>query len=56
MIFSEPIELQNPNEIRFDEMPLWDQFHNLPLAFMQPLILRSLEKRIGKVIEVDADD
>lgn len=56
VIFMEPKGLQNPSEISFSEVPLWFQLHNLPLAFMQPTILRYLGEKIGQVLEVDVGD
>lgn len=56
VIFAEPKGLQNPNQISFSEVPLWVQFHNLPVTFMQPAILRNLGTKIGKVTEVDTGD
>lgn len=56
VLFVEPHGMQNPNDISFLEAHLWVQFHNLPLAFTQPEILRNLGDTTGKVIEVEGGE
>ncbi|XP_073067166.1 uncharacterized protein [Primulina eburnea] len=56
VIFVEPQGLQNPADMVFEEVPLWVQLHNLPFAFMQADILRIVGEKIGKVIDVEAEN
>lgn len=56
VIFKEPLGSLKPSEIVFEDVSIWVQFHNLPLAFMHPEVLRNIGGNIGTVIEVDTDD
>lgn len=56
VIFKEPTGLQKPSETSFDELTVWVQLHNLPLAFMHPDIFRNIGEQIGVVVEVDTDE
>lgn len=38
----------------FDELPIWVQCHNVPLAFMHSTIIMNVGERIGRVLEIDA--
>lgn len=40
----------------FEEMPIWIQCHNVPLAFMHSDIIRNIGSKIGRVLEVDEGD
>lgn len=37
----------------FDEMSIWVQCHNIPLAFMHAPIIHSIGEHIGRVLEVE---
>ncbi|XP_073309825.1 uncharacterized protein [Primulina huaijiensis] len=52
-IFKAPEGLQKTSDLVFDEIPMWVQCHNVPLAFMHSAIIRNLGSRIGRVLEVD---
>ncbi|XP_073016744.1 uncharacterized protein [Primulina eburnea] len=56
VIFKEPMGWQNPNDMVFNELGIWVQFHNLPLAFMQGKLLNKVGRHIGKVEEVDSGE
>lgn len=56
MLFKEPKELQNPSEVVFDDISLWVQCHNIPITCMDPLIVRHIGERLGKVEDVDIDE
>lgn len=51
--FHSPLGLQKPEDLLFDEIPIWVQCHNLLIVFMQSTILRYIGENIGRVIEVD---
>ncbi|XP_073054833.1 uncharacterized protein [Primulina eburnea] len=55
-IFQVPSGLQKTVDLVFDEISVWVQCHNVPLAFMQSTILRNLGSKLGKVMEVDEGD
>lgn len=56
VIFKAPKGTQQATSIVFDELPIWVQCHNLPLAYMHSSILKNVGARLGKVIEVEAGE
>lgn len=56
VIFKAPKGTQQAASIVFDELPIWVQCHNLPLAYMHSSILKNVGARLGKVIEVEAGE
>lgn len=56
VIFKVPNGFQQAAEIVFDELPIWVQFHNLPLAYMHATILKNVGSRLGKVLEIEGSE
>lgn len=54
VIFKEINGLENLREIRFEEISIWMQCHNLPVAFMSRSILEQIGNQIGVIDEIDA--
>lgn len=54
VIFKAPLGLHKPADMVFDEVSIWVQLQNLPLAFMHSSIIRNIAARIGRVLEVDS--
>lgn len=40
----------------FEEIPIWVQCHNVPIAFMHEDIIRHVGSQIGRVLEVEAGE
>lgn len=53
MLFKAPLGLQNPSEVIFDEVEVWIQCHNLPVACMHPAYVRRIGEQLGRVLEID---
>lgn len=43
----------NPRSMLFEEINIWVQLHNIPLAFMHEELLSKLGRQIGQVVELD---
>ncbi|XP_073152582.1 uncharacterized protein [Henckelia pumila] len=56
IVFKAPMGLQKSTDMVFDEIPVWVQCHNVPLAFMQDSIIRNIAEGIGRVIEIDSEE
>lgn len=56
MIFKEPIGMQNPRDMAFDDITIWIQLHNLPFACMNPKSVSKIAEQVGKVEEIDVSD
>lgn len=56
MSFKAPQGLQDPSEVKFEEITLWAQCHNLPVACMNPMVVRKIGEQIGKVEEIDTGE
>lgn len=54
IIFQDPRGLQNPSDLVFNEMAIWMQCHDVPLAFMHAPTIHSIGDRIGRVLEVES--
>ncbi|XP_057773171.1 uncharacterized protein LOC130992525 [Salvia miltiorrhiza] len=37
----------------FEQIPFWVQLHNMPIAYMDPHIIRRIGEQIGQVLEID---
>lgn len=55
-IFQVPAGLQKTVDLVFDEIPIWVQCNNVPLAFIQSAILRNIGSKLGTVLAVDEGD
>lgn len=53
VVFKAPVGLQRTVDMVFDEMTIWVQLHNVPLAFMIVPIIQSIGGKLGKVLEVE---
>lgn len=53
MLFKAPLGMQNPSEVIFDEVEVWIQCHNLPVACMHPTYVRHIGEQLGRVLEID---
>ncbi|XP_073153566.1 uncharacterized protein [Henckelia pumila] len=56
VIFKAPLGLQKPNDMVFEEVPIWVQVHNIPIAFMHSKIIRNIAERLGRVLEIDSGE
>lgn len=56
LLFKEVRDLQNSVDVDFDELQIWVQLHNLPIAYMHPQIVSEIGSSVGRVIEVDVGD
>lgn len=48
--------LTQPNQMKFDQVAMWIQLHNLPLANMTRICGEKIGKSLGEVEEVDVDE
>ncbi|XP_075489324.1 uncharacterized protein LOC142528125 [Primulina tabacum] len=53
LICKEPTGLNNPRSMLFEEINIWVQLHNIPLAFLQKDLLMKLGRQIGQIVELD---
>ncbi|KAL6549237.1 hypothetical protein OROHE_009082 [Orobanche hederae] len=53
LLFKEPKGFQKPSEVCFDEFSIWVQCHNIPISCMDPVIIRKIGEKLGRVEEVD---
>lgn len=53
LLFKEPKGFQKPSEVCFDEFSIWIQCHNVPISCMDPIIIRKIGEKLGRVEEVD---
>ncbi|KAH6807861.1 hypothetical protein C2S51_028969 [Perilla frutescens var. frutescens] len=53
MSFKEPVGLQNPKDIRFNEFVVWVQIHNLSVMCMNPITIQQIGAHVGRVERVD---
>lgn len=56
VVFQIPTGFQKSIDMVFDEMPIWFQCHNVPLAFMNVPILRNIGSKHVRVLEVDSGE
>lgn len=56
VLFKEPRGFQNPTGIVFDEISMWVQCHNLPIAFMHQSIIRKIGEQLGCVLDIDVGE
>lgn len=56
VIVKAPNGFQQAAKMVFDELPIWVQCHNLPLAYMHATILKNVGGRLGKVLEIEASE
>lgn len=56
MLFKEPKGLEKPTDIIFSEFTTWIQIHNLPIACMNPSVIRQIAEAVGTVEEIDTGD
>lgn len=56
IVFKEPSGWRNPRTMVFNEMSIWVQDHNIPLACMHEELLRKLGKLTGTLLEMDKGD
>ncbi|KAH6800668.1 hypothetical protein C2S52_001132 [Perilla frutescens var. hirtella] len=56
MDFKAPIGFQNPTDVRFDDISMWIQLHNLPIACMNPTYIRKIGAQVGKIQEIDVGE
>lgn len=53
VVFKEPTDWSNPRTMVFEEIDIWVQLHNIPLAFMHEKLLSKLGQQIGQFVELD---
>lgn len=56
VVFKASIGLQKPADMKFEEMTICVQCHNVPLAFVKASIIHSIGEDIGRMIEIEASE
>lgn len=56
VIFDRPLGWQNHTSMSFDDLTIWVQLHNLPLALMHRELLAKVGRQIGVIVEMDAGE
>lgn len=56
IIFQTPSCFQQAASMVFDEVPIWVQCHNLPLAYMHSSIIQNVGAKLGKVLEIESGE
>lgn len=56
MILKETDTMQTPADVEFNEITMWVQCHNVPMACMEAGIIRRLGEKVGTVEEVDVGE
>lgn len=53
LIIKKTDTMQTPMEVNFNEVALWVKCHNVPLACMEPRIIRRVWEKVGWLEDVD---
>lgn len=56
MVLKQTLPMQTLMEVLFDDISIWVQCHNVPIECMDPLIIRRIGEKVGRVEEVDVGE